>query len=63
MRTHYTYIEPNAHISRAILTKRQASRDSDMSSDNEFFICSECKTRCRSEDLLNEHMYEEHGKQ
>ena len=37
--------------------------DSDTSSDNKLFICSECRARCKSEDLLNEHMYEEHGKQ
>lgn len=41
----------------------QTGSGSETSKDDKFFVCSECKARCRSEDLLNEHMYEEHGKQ
>src|ERR671918_2973730 len=58
-----TYIKQDVHISRTILTKIHGGRDADTSNDESFFVCSECKTRCRSEDMLNEHMYEEHGKQ
>ena len=63
MRTPYTYIKPIVHISRTILTNTKVRSKSDTSRDNESFVCSECKARCRSGDLLNEHMYEEHGKQ
>jgi hypothetical protein len=51
------------HISRTILTNTKVRSKSDTSRDNESFVCPECKARCRSGDLLNEHMYEEHGKQ
>lgn len=46
-----------------MLTNPKVDSNSKTPGDRKFFVCSERKTRYRSEDLLNEHIYEEHGKQ
>jgi hypothetical protein len=59
----YTYKNSLANCEGKLLTKPKVDSNSKTSGDREFFVCSECKARCRSGDLLNEHIYEEHGKQ
>jgi hypothetical protein len=47
-----------------MLAENNSSRNDDLLHQSETFVCSECKdAKFRSKELLNEHVFEEHGKQ
>ena len=47
-----------------MLAENNSSRTDDLLHESEVFVCSECKdAKFRSKELLNEHVFEEHGKQ